>query len=146
MALLNALAAKDKQRAELDEKLTEMTTFRDNAVKKVVALRAEISNRDAEARTEQQLVYQLRDWLWYDTTKEQYEEALGRGDECRILYTAPPAPAPVAVKLPDPLMPAQHRSGELFMTPDNVVQGGYLNRDDVLRVLRKAGIKIAEGE
>lgn len=45
------------------------------------------------------------------------------------------------VKLPDALMPAMHKSGELFMTPDNVEQGGYLNRDDVLRVLRAAGIK-----
>ncbi|HDS7080733.1 TPA: hypothetical protein RFU32_004015, partial [Klebsiella pneumoniae subsp. pneumoniae] len=39
------------------------------------------------------------------------------------------------VKLPDALLPATHKSGELFMTPDNVEQGGYLNRDDVLRVL-----------
>lgn len=50
------------------------------------------------------------------------------------------------VKLPDPLMPAQHNSGELFMTPDNVIHGGYLNRDDVLRNLRAAGIKVIEGE
>lgn len=47
-----------------------------------------------------------------------------------------------AVKLPDALLPATHKSGELFMTPDNVEQGGYLNRDDVLRVLRDAGIKV----
>ncbi|HBS5624276.1 TPA: hypothetical protein P1K45_002193 [Klebsiella pneumoniae] len=47
-----------------------------------------------------------------------------------------------AVKLPDALLPATHKSGELFMTPDNVEQGGYLNRDDVLRVLRAAGIKV----
>lgn len=46
------------------------------------------------------------------------------------------------VKLPDALLPATHKSGELFMTPDNVEQGGYLNRDDVLRVLRNAGIKV----
>lgn len=51
----------------------------------------------------------------------------------------------VTVKLPDALLPATHKSGELFMTPDNVEQGGYLNRDDVLRVLRAAGIKV-EGE
>ena len=50
------------------------------------------------------------------------------------------------VKLPDPLMPAQHNSGELFMTPDNVIHGGYLNRDDVLRNLRAAGIQVIEGE
>jgi len=54
------------------------------------------------------------------------------------------------VKLPEPLMPAQHNSGELFMTPDNVEQGGYLNRDDVLRILRKAcaaaGITLVVGE
>ena len=56
----------------------------------------------------------------------------------------------VTVKLPEPLMPAQHNSGELFMTPDDVQQGGYLNRDDVLRVLRKAcaaaGITLVVGE
>ncbi|HBU6971562.1 TPA: hypothetical protein MC633_000046 [Raoultella planticola] len=46
------------------------------------------------------------------------------------------------VKLPDALLPATHKSGELFMTPHNVEQGGYLNRDDVLRVLRDAGIKV----
>lgn len=46
------------------------------------------------------------------------------------------------VKLPDALLPATHKSGELFMTPDNVEQGGYLNRDDVLKVLRDAGIKV----
>ena len=48
----------------------------------------------------------------------------------------------VTVKLPDALLPATHKSGELFMTPDNVEQGGYLNRDDVLMVLRAAGIKV----
>ena len=52
----------------------------------------------------------------------------------------------VTVKLPDPLMPAKHNSGELFMTPDNVIHGGYLNRDDVLRNLRAAGIQVIEGE
>lgn len=52
----------------------------------------------------------------------------------------------VTVKLPDPLMPAQHNSGELFMTTDNVIHGGYLNRDDVLRNLRAAGIQVIEGE
>ncbi|WP_368301809.1 ead/Ea22-like family protein [Kluyvera sichuanensis] len=52
----------------------------------------------------------------------------------------------VTVKLPGPLMPAQHNSGELFMTPDNVIHGGYLNRDDVLRNLRAAGIQVIEGE
>lgn len=51
-----------------------------------------------------------------------------------------------AVKLPGPLMPAQHNSGELFMTPDNVIHGGYLNCDDVLRNLRAAGIQVIEGE
>lgn len=52
----------------------------------------------------------------------------------------------VTVKLPSPLMPAKHNSGELFMTPDNVIRGGYLNRDDVLRNLRAAGIQVIEGE
>ncbi|MGZ0720323.1 hypothetical protein ACXNAM_06135 [Kluyvera cryocrescens] len=52
----------------------------------------------------------------------------------------------VTVKLPNPLIPAQHNSGELFMTSDNVRHGGYLNRDDVLRNLRAAGIQVIEGE
>lgn len=30
-------------------------------------------------------VYQLKDWNWYDTTRELYEEAIARGDEGRIL-------------------------------------------------------------
>lgn len=55
-------------------------------------------------------------------------------------------PKPVVVKLPAALMPAIHNSGELFMTPDNVEQGGYLNRDDVTRVLRDAGIVVKDGE
>lgn len=46
------------------------------------------------------------------------------------------------VKLPEALMPAQHNSGELFMTPDNVEHGGYLNRDGVLRALRNAGVAV----
>lgn len=52
----------------------------------------------------------------------------------------------LAVKLPEPLMPAQHTSGELFMTPDNVEHGGYLNRDDVLRSLKKTGITVQGDE
>jgi len=52
----------------------------------------------------------------------------------------------VTVRLPDTLMPAQHNSGELFMTPDSVECGGYLNRDDVCRILRSAGIQIQGGE
>ncbi|WP_347567932.1 DUF3850 domain-containing protein [Cronobacter turicensis] len=40
-------------------------------------------------------VYQLRDMHWYDVEKYLYDEALARGDICRILYTAPPAPGAV---------------------------------------------------
>ena len=46
------------------------------------------------------------------------------------------------VTLPDAMMPARHNSGELFMSPDNVDYGGYLNRDDVVRNLRAAGIGV----
>lgn len=46
------------------------------------------------------------------------------------------------VTLPDAMMPARHNSGELFMSPDNVDYGGYLNRDDVVRNLRAAGIEV----
>ena len=50
------------------------------------------------------------------------------------------------VRLPEAMMPARHNSGELFMSPDNVEYGGYLNRDDVVRVLRAAGIITKVGE
>lgn len=50
------------------------------------------------------------------------------------------------VKLPEAMMPARHNSGELFMSPDNVEYGGYLNRDDVVRALRAAGIITKVGE
>lgn len=42
------------------------------------------------------------------------------------------------VKLPEALIPAIHNSGEPFMRPEPF--GLYLNRDDVLRALRAAGI------
>ena len=42
------------------------------------------------------------------------------------------------VKLPDALIPAIHNSGEPFMRPEPF--GLYLNRDDVLKALRAAGI------
>lgn len=72
-----------------------------------------------------------------DHYKRIVDEGLSKLAEARTL----------TVKLPDPLMPAQHNSGELFMSPDDVEQGGYLNRDDVVRVLRTAGIKLQiEGE
>lgn len=44
------------------------------------------------------------------------------------------------VKLPEALVPAIHNSGEPFMRPEPF--GLYLNRDDVLKALRAAGIGI----
>lgn len=44
------------------------------------------------------------------------------------------------VKLPEALIPAIHNSGEPFMRPEPF--GLYLNRDDVLRALRAAGIGV----
>lgn len=34
-------------------------------------------------------VYQVWDWHWYDAEKHVYDEAVARGDECRVLYAAP---------------------------------------------------------
>ena len=34
-------------------------------------------------------IYQVRDWNWYDAEKHVYDEAVARGDECRVLYAAP---------------------------------------------------------
>ena len=79
--------------------------------------------------------------FWYDKAKKLDEELAKAEDRIAELESRT-----VTVKLPDPLMPAQHNSGELFMTPDNVIHGGYLNRDDVLRNLRAAGIQVIEGE
>lgn len=47
---------------------------------------------------------------------------------------------PVSVTLPEALIPAIHNSGEPFMRPEPF--GLYLNRDDVLRALRAAGIGV----
>ncbi|WP_421550117.1 ead/Ea22-like family protein [Kluyvera intermedia] len=80
-----------------------------------------------------------------ERTHQMFQRARDRADaaEKRI---AELESRTVTVKLPEPLMPAQHNSGELFMTTDNVIHGGYLNRDDVLRNLRAAGIQVIEGE
>lgn len=79
--------------------------------------------------------------------KSEVENSDGYWEEGGPLYAAAPAAVPEkVVKLPSPLMPAQHNSGELFMTPDNVCSGGYLNRDDVERCLLKVGVKWVEGE
>lgn len=87
----------------------------------------------------------------YDMLREDYglcEKGVGLADfvDWQAKRIAELESRTVTVKLPEPLMPAQHNSGELFMTTDNVIQGGYLNRDDVLRNLRAAGIQVIEGE
>ena len=46
-------------------------------------------------------VYQcMDDGKWYDTEKRLYDEVKENGNECRVLYTAPPAPAVVDDSLP----------------------------------------------
>ncbi|MGP2837143.1 hypothetical protein ACTVJ2_03010 [Serratia nevei] len=47
------------------------------------------------------------------------------------------------VRLPDALIPAVHASGEPFMRPEPF--GFYLNRDDVIKKLRAAGLTV-EGD
>ena len=50
--------------------------------------------RQLLAGLEQEPVYQVRDWHWYDAEKHIYEEAKARGEECRVLYAAPQLPQP----------------------------------------------------
>ncbi|HGA3038681.1 TPA: ead/Ea22-like family protein [Serratia marcescens] len=47
------------------------------------------------------------------------------------------------VRLPDALIPAVHASGEPFMRPEPF--GFYLNRDDVIKKLRAAGLTVEGG-
>lgn len=83
-------------------------------------------------------------------TKNRDEENQGLMLTVGRLRTEREQTRTLTVKLPEPLMPMDNGRGELFMTPDNLEQGGYLNRDDVLRALRKAcvaaGIKLDVGE
>lgn len=50
--------------------------------------------RQLLASMEQEPVYQVWDWHWYDAEKHIYDEAKARGEECRILYAAPQLPQP----------------------------------------------------
>lgn len=64
------------------------------------------------------------------------------------LYTSPPAPAPVSVKLPE-RHEAQETSGNPYQSYIQVLpeaEGDWLRYDDVVTVLTAKGIKIAEGE
>ena len=93
-------------------------------------------------------IAELEDLLFSEVRlwKQRYDAANGRREAAEKRIAELEART-ITVKLPDSLMPAQHGSGELFMSPDDVEQGGYLNRDDVLRALRKSGIKLQiEGE
>jgi len=85
---------------------------------------------------------------WRETTSKGHQGVpfINFNSLHRIVSKFTRQPKPVVVKLPAALMPAIHNSGELFMTPDNLEQGGYLNRDDVTLVLRAAGIVVKDGE
>ena len=75
-----------------------------------------------------------------------YTDQLHHNLEIALAQIAELEASQLAVKLPEPLMPARHASGELFMTTDNIESGGYLNRDDVIRTLRNAGITVQGAE
>ncbi|QKJ88070.1 hypothetical protein PMPD1_3140 [Paramixta manurensis] len=51
-------------------------------------------------------------------------------------------PAVKPVKLPEALLPANHRSGEAFMAADS--EGNYLNREFTIKAIRAAGGEIEE--
>ncbi|EPK2862103.1 TPA: ead/Ea22-like family protein [Klebsiella pneumoniae] len=116
LALVEALERKEEQRANWFQMAQKLGEDLDAAEKRITELE---NYAEAEAvgvdRAAEDSVYWMK--------------------RCKELESR-------TVKLPDALLPATHKSGELFMTPDNVEQGGYLNRDDVLRVLRNAGIKV----
>jgi len=65
-------------------------------------------------------VYQLiDDGKWYDAPKYLFDEANQRGDESRIVYTAPPAQLLRQVELPEFVYDPE---GEPFLHRDEVVE------------------------
>lgn len=63
-------------------------------------------------------------------------------------YTAPPAPAPVTVKLPDGFGPTVITTGSQSPSYRAIMsaKGPWIHRDMITETLTAAGIKIAEGE
>ncbi|QKJ87459.1 hypothetical protein PMPD1_2517 [Paramixta manurensis] len=63
-----------------------------------------------------------------------------RAEVLRLNSGSKPAVKPV--KLPEALLPANHRSGEAFMAADS--EGNYLNREFTIKAIRAAGGEIEE--
>ncbi|WP_240993776.1 DUF551 domain-containing protein [Salmonella enterica] len=61
--------------------------------------------RQLLASMEQEPVYQVWDWHWYDAEKHIYDEAKARGEECRVLYAAPQLPQPEVYELTAETLP-----------------------------------------
>ncbi|ELY4830771.1 hypothetical protein SM096_003097 [Cronobacter sakazakii] len=67
-------------------------------------------------------VYQcMDDGKWYDTEKRLYDEVKENGNECRVLYTAPPAPV-----VPDAIPETESKDGNDidYMEPSAIYELG----------------------
>lgn len=147
IALLDALDAKDKQIAEVEAQIGRAPAgYRLQPISEFDAMCA----AQLEARTEQQpVMYQYREHNHTNGMKTAWEtvdadmHALLVADtdqetaEFRPLYTAPPAPAPVTVKVSS-LNPEMFNADVMF---------GYRKaRMEDIAFCAASGIKIAEGE
>lgn len=74
--------------------------------------------RQLLASMEQEPVYQVWDWHWYDAEKHIYDEAKARGEECRILYAAPQLPQPAVVDADDNFYSWFCREWEQYYQPN----------------------------
>ncbi|HDK7245580.1 TPA: DUF551 domain-containing protein [Cronobacter sakazakii] len=83
-------------------------------VEELLALRKE--------RERAEPVYQcMDDGKWYDTEKRLYDEVKENGNECRVLYTAPPAPV-----VPDAIPETESKDGNDidYMEPSAIYELG----------------------
>lgn len=155
--------------SELPQKVVSMRVFREALERSEETLQREVCKivdghdlmqkklKEVEAKleaaekriAEQQRSLDHREFLLLsaDQVQREYAEALGcAGDNESIMEAIDDMKKRRAeletrtVKLPEALVPAIHNSGEPFMRPEPF--GLYLNRDDVLKALRAAGISI----
>ncbi|MDL4457647.1 hypothetical protein ABN262_03245 [Citrobacter youngae] len=100
-----------------------------------------MSNIDKQARHVQRYTNYGVDMMeWDDGKYVKYSDYLALLDELEAAEKRIAELEARTVKLPEALIPAIHNSGEPFMRPEPF--GLYLNRDDVLRALRAAGIGV----
>jgi hypothetical protein len=95
--------------------------FNDITDSEVVKLVSEVRALRKE-RERAEPVYQcMDDGKWYDTEKRLYDEVKENGNECRVLYTAPPAPV-----VPDAIPETESKDGNDidYMEPSAIYELG----------------------